>query len=110
MKVTAVEIGNQALVIEGEIHTTSCYKAFMNYCIENYPVETLIAPPLNKYFKIGSRNPEFLRSIDYGRVKGHNRVYYSDWMGTPAKIKRMNKIADVLGLHLHLFDDQGLIV
>ena len=111
MKVVGVQIDNSRLPLgDMQVNTTTCYKVFMNYCIENYPPDILLATPLNKYFKQGSLNPEFKRGIVYNRVVGHNFIFYSTYNSTYTKIKRMHFIADNLGIQLHLLDDRGLFV
>jgi len=110
MVISGVAIGNQRLELEGDIDSTSCYKAFMNYCIDNHPHNVLTNPPLNIYFKVGSRNPEFKKCVDYNKVITHNNISYCVWSRTDTKIFRMNKIADFLEIHLRLFDDEGNII
>lgn len=108
MIVVSVQIGNRTLPLgDMGVNTTSCFKVFMDYCIDNYPPTLLLAPPLNKYFKRGSNNPEFKRSIAYRRVVGQNFIFYSTYNSTDTKIKRMHFIADNLGIQLHLIDDDG---
>lgn len=106
MVIIGVEIDNERLPIDGGINTTTCFRAFMNYCIENYSIRIRASRLLQKHFKFSSRDPEFGRDIEYKRIVGHNNVFYSTHSDTKGKIRYMRDIADILGIHLVLLSDE----
>lgn len=105
MVVIGVEVNNQRLPLYGQINTTTCYKAFMNYCIENFGLRIRNSNLLHQHFKFDQNDPTFLRDIDYKRIVGHNHIFYSTHNGTPQKIRYMEEIADILAINLRLITD-----
>lgn len=106
MVVTGVEVNNQLLPMFERINSTTCYKAFMVYCIENHSDSIIISDTLQKRFRLAQHDPDFKRAIDYKRICGHNGLYYSTYQGTRAKIRIMKLIAEELGVLLILRNDQ----
>lgn len=106
MKVIGLSIDGQVQPVYGRINTTSCYKVFMNYCIENFPMRIHASRLLQEHFKFSSEDPSFGRDIEYKRIIGHNRIFYSTHMDTKSKIRYMKDIADILGIHLVLIQDE----
>lgn len=106
MMIIGIEIDNQRLTVYDRINTTTCFKTFMNYCIDNYPVRIRASMLLREHFKLDSQDPGFGRDIEYKRIVGHNLLFYSTHSGTKDKIRYMTEIADILGIHLVLISDE----
>lgn len=97
-----VEVNNQNLLLPNHLNSTDAYKAFMNYCIENYLARIPQTVVFQKRVKSRPDDPSFKRSIFYNRVVGHNGHYYSTYQRTDQKRRIMEMIADELGIELNL--------
>ena len=88
------------LQITGKPNATKCYKAIMNYSIDNFSDFILNSAALRKRFKEVPDDPAFGRGIYYKRIIGHNGLYYSTYQDTAEKERIMKEIAQELGLPL----------
>jgi len=102
MKIIGVLVDNNPLIVADTRYTTSFYKAFMNYCIENYPIRNNNSVLLKKRFKPEFNHPEFKRARAYKRIVGHNGIYYSTYNENKRKKQIMEEIAAELGINLRI--------
>ena len=102
MKITGVIVNGMPLIIPDNRSTTGYFKAFMNYCIQNFPVLNNDSSVLRKHFKSEPNHPEFKQAIFYHRVVGFNGVYYSTYSNNDRKKMIMEEIANELELGLRI--------
>jgi hypothetical protein len=102
MTITGVVVNEMPLLVADNRYTTSFYKAFMNYCIENYPIRDNNSKVIKQRFKPDQNHPDFKRARAYNRIVGHNRIYYSTYNGNNRKKWIMEEIAAELGINLRI--------
>ena len=102
MIIIGVNVDNMPLIVADTRYTTSFYKAFMNYCIENFPIRNSNSQLLKKHFKPEFNHPEFKRARHYKRIVGHNGLYYSTYNDNIRKKVIMEEIAAELGINLRI--------
>ncbi len=100
MKITGVVVNGMPLIIPDNRSTTGYFKAFMNYCIQNFPVLNNESNFLRKHFKSDPNHPEFRQAIHYKRIVGYNGIYYSTYSNNERKKMIMEEIARELGIGL----------
>lgn len=100
MKITGVIVNGMPLIIPDNRSTTGYFKAFMNYCIQNFPVLNNESNILRKHFKSDPNHPEFRQAIHYKRIVGYNGIYYSTYSNNERKKMIMEEIARELGIGL----------
>ncbi len=102
MKITGVIVNGMPLIIPDNRSTTGYFKAFMNYCIQNFPVLNNESNILRKHFKTDPNHPEFRQAIHYKRIVGYNGVFYSTYSNNQRKKLIMAEIAADLGINLNV--------
>jgi len=102
-KLKGVSLNNLSLIIIGKPDTTSCYKAFMDYCIDNHGSEIGNSQLLQKRFKNNPEDPGFGQAIHYKRIIGKAGYYYSTYQDSADKKNIILKIANDLDLHVEFF-------
>ena len=106
MEIIGVEVNDVILPYVGNDNSTGHYRAFMQYCIDNYFDRIIISDTLQRRFRLTPNDPDFRRTIHYKRVEGHHGLYFSNWNGTIAKKRIIETIGEELGIDLfvHIFD------
>jgi hypothetical protein len=102
MKICGIVVNGMPLIIPDNSSSTGYFKAFMNYCIQNFPVTHLDSVVLNKYFKLDQNHPDFKQGIFYNRIVEYNGVFYSTYSNNQRKKLIMEAIAEDLGLNLRI--------
>jgi hypothetical protein len=102
MTIIGVVVNDMPLLVNDTRFTTSFYKAFMNYCIENFPIRNNNSKILKSRFKAEQNHPEFKRARAYKRIVGHNGIYYSTYNDNKRKKVIMEEIATELGMNLRI--------
>lgn len=102
MKITGVVVYGMPLIIPDNRSTTGYFKAFMNYCIQNFHVLNNESVVLKRHFKDRSNHPEFKQAIFYHRIVGYNEVFYSTYSNNERKKMIMEEIAVELGINLRI--------
>jgi len=102
MTIIGVVVNDVPLLVADTRYTTSFYKAFMNYCIENYPIINSNSKVLKARFKPNQIHPDFKRARAYKRIVGHNGVYYSTYNDNIIKRYIMEEIAAELGINIRI--------
>ena len=102
MKITGVIVNGMPLIIPDNRSTTGYFKAFMNYCIQNFPVLNNESNILRKHFKLDPNHPEFKQAIFYHRIVGYNGVNYSTYSNNERKKMIMEEIAEELRIDLRI--------
>lgn len=102
MKIIEVIVNGMSLLIADTRYSTSYYKAFMNYCIENYQLRNRDSEILKKHFKTSQDHPEFKRARAYKRIIEYNGIYYSTYNDNERKKWIMEEIANELGINLRI--------
>jgi hypothetical protein len=99
----AVRVNGNILLAEGKSNSTTFFKAFLNYCIDNERARLSETQNLKDTFKETPGFPDFsYATINYNRVREHNSIYYHDYQDTLNKIKIIKKVAEDLGLNVEL--------
>ena len=99
-KIIGVSINSTRLVIEGIPNTSSCYKAFIEYCIDNHATSIQKQESMQSFIKADKNDPKLIKDIKWDRVKEHGGWYYSTHISSSIKKDRMIKIANELGLQV----------
>jgi len=99
----AVKVNGNILHLEGRSNSTTFFKAFLNFCIDNYSTRLSETQNLKDTFKETPGFPDFsYATINYNRVREHNSIYYHDYQDTLNKIKIIKKVSEDLGLNVEL--------
>ena len=93
MKITGVVVNGMPLIIPDNRVTTGYFKAFMNYCIQNFPVLNNESVVLSRHFKDRRDHPEFKQAVFYSRIVEYNGVFYSTYSNNERKKSIMEEIA-----------------
>ena len=102
MKITGVVLNGMPLIIPDNRSTTGYFKAFMNYCIQNFPVLNYESVVLKRNFKDRRDHPEFKQAIYYRRIVEYNGIFYSTYSNNERKKLIMEEIAGELGIDVRI--------
>lgn len=97
--IIAVSINKEFLKIEEVPNTTSCYRAFIEYCIDNYATSIQKSESMQSLIKADKNDPKLKKDIKWNRVKERGGWYFSTHAQSSEKKVRMIKIANELGLY-----------
>ncbi len=102
-KIIGVSVKYVRLQIPDKPTTAKCYKAFMDYCIDNFSDSILNSDILRERFKEDPEDPAFGRGIFHKRIKGHNGLYYSTYQASDDQERIMKEVARELGFPVEFF-------
>lgn len=102
-KIIGVSINSTRLGIEGILNTSSCYKAFIEYCIDNHADSIQKQESMQSFIKADKNDPKLIKDIKWDRVKERGGWYYCTHASSLIKKDRMIKIANELSLHVEFF-------
>ena len=85
--IIGIEINGNALIIgDNNPNTTTCYKAFFEYIIENHSDRFINSEILQRYFKTDKNYPSFTHAtIGYNRVREFQNFFYHDYQDSARK-------------------------
>ena len=98
--IIAISVNKEFLKIEEVPNTTSCYRAFIEYCIDNHAASIQKSESMQSLIKADKNDPKLINDIKWDRVKERGGWYYSTHASSLIKKDRMIKIANELGLHV----------
>lgn len=100
--IIGIEINGNALIIgDNNPNTTTCYKAFFEYIIENHSDRFINSEILQRYFKTDKNYPSFTyATIGYNRVREFQNFFYHDYQDSARKKEIIESIATELGLRI----------
>lgn len=102
MKITGVLVNGMPLIIPDNRSTTGYFKAFMNYCIQRFPVLNNESIVLRRNFKDRRDHPEFKQALFYRRIVEYNGTFYSTYSNNERKKSIMEEIAEELGIDVRV--------
>ncbi len=103
MEIVGIEVNGDSIPFFEKNISSGYYRAFMNYCIDNYRLNIIMNQELNQWFSVIPNDPIFKSAFSKGCIQGHNFMYYSLNNSTPEKIGIMYHLANKLGIGLFVY-------
>lgn len=102
MRIVNVAVNGRNLVVFDTNRAINYYRAFMEFCIDNYIHLRANHDEFKRIVKTSSDDPTFGRAIHYERINEYNNYFYSDWLSNKEKVRIMYRIANEIGIDLQV--------
>lgn len=94
-----IKVNGNTIIKIDKSNTTTCFKAFINYCID---FNRNNSKTLSNLISKSDNDPKFGKAKYYNRIVKHSGFYYSTYKDSNSKIKQIQLIAEQLNLDIVL--------